>query len=101
MDLINRQTAIDFVDAEHLVNPNEKLYSDNDVVDLLKRFPAIDAVEVVRCKDCIYYEELNNNEHYCDAIYRNLYGDDEGIYFDPPQNYFCAYGIRRKINGSD
>ena len=60
--------------------------------------PTVDAVEVVRCKDCVYYEMLNNNEHYCDAIYRDLSGDDEGVSFEPPEDHFCAYGIRRKAN---
>jgi hypothetical protein len=58
-----------------------------------------DVVEVVRCKDCVYYEWLNNNEHYCDAIYRNLSGDDEGVDFEPPEDHFCAYGVRRKADG--
>ena len=59
------------------------------------------SAEVVRCKDCVYYEELNNNENYCDAIYRDLCGDDEGVCFEPPQDHFCAYGKRRETNGSD
>lgn len=54
------------------------------------------AVEVVRCKDCVYYEQFNNNEYYCDAIYRDLHGDDEGVTFEPPEDYFCAYGKRRE-----
>lgn len=100
-DPIDRKAAIDFIDAGHLVNPNEKRYSENDIVALLKALPTIDAVEVVRCKDCIYYEKLNNNEYYCDTIYRNLSGDDEGVSFEPPKNYFCAYGKRREIDAVD
>lgn len=53
-------------------------------------------VKVVRCKDCVYYEWLNNNEYYCDAIYRDLCGDDEGVDFEPPEDHFCAYGVRRE-----
>lgn len=56
-------------------------------------------VKVVRCKECVYYEMLNNNEHYCDAIYRNLSGDDEWVDFEPPEDHFCAYGVRRKADG--
>ena len=72
----------------------------NDAIDaVVECAPTTDAVDVVRCKDCVYYEWLNNNEHYCDAIYRNLSGDDEGVDFEPPQDHFCAYGVRRKADG--
>ena len=39
-DLISRQAAIDFIDAGHLVNPNEPRWSDNDVVNFLKSRPS-------------------------------------------------------------
>ena len=69
--------------------------------DIKDHMAKSDIVEVVRCKDCVYYERFNENEYYCDAIYRDLSGDDEGVCFEPPQDHFCAYGIRRKTNGSD
>lgn len=39
-DLIDRQAAIDFIDAGHLVNPNEPRWSDNEVVAFLKSRPS-------------------------------------------------------------
>lgn len=69
----------------------------NDAIDTVAECAPV--VEVVRCKDCVYYEELNNNEYYCDAIYRDLSGDDEGVDFEPPQDHFCAYGKRRESDG--
>lgn len=69
-----------------------------EVALTVKAMPTVDAVEVVRCKDCVYYEMLNNNEYYCDAIYRDLKGDDEGVDFEPPQDHFCAYGQRREVD---
>lgn len=39
-DMISRQAAIDFVDAGHLVNPNEPRWSDNEVVNFLKSRPS-------------------------------------------------------------
>lgn len=38
-DLIDRQAAIDFIDAGHLCNPNEPRWSDNEVVNFLKSRP--------------------------------------------------------------
>lgn len=39
-DLIDRQAAIDFIDAGHLCNPNEPRWSDNEVVNFLKSRPS-------------------------------------------------------------
>lgn len=71
----------------------------DDAAGILGKVRCKDDLEVVRCKDCVYYEMLNNNEHYCDAIYRDLSGDDEGVDFEPPEDHFCAYGVRRKSDG--
>lgn len=38
-DLISRKAAIDFIDAGHLVNPNEPRWSDNEVVAFLRSRP--------------------------------------------------------------
>lgn len=40
-DSISRQAAIDFIDAGHLVNPNEPRWSDNEVVNFLKSRPSV------------------------------------------------------------
>ena len=39
-DTISRRAAIDFIDAGHLVNPNEPRWSDNEVVNFLKSRPS-------------------------------------------------------------
>ena len=48
--LIDRQAAIDFIDAGHLCNPNEPRWSDNDVVNFLKSRPS--AQPVITCDGC-------------------------------------------------
>ena len=45
-DYINRQEAIDFIDAGHLVNPNEPRWSDNEVVNFLRKRPSVDVKPV-------------------------------------------------------
>ena len=51
--------------------------------------PTIDAVEVVRCKDCIYYFEEEDEPADC----ANRFG------VDLPQPYgFCSYGKRRETD---
>lgn len=46
--------------------------------------PTIDAVPVVRCKNCEYFGVNNENVPYCS----NRFGLD-----DPEPNGFCNYGV--------
>lgn len=46
VDYISREAAIDFIDAGHLVNPNEPRWSDNEVVNFLRKRPAADVQPV-------------------------------------------------------
>ncbi len=52
-----------------------------DVIDLVKEMPTIDAVPVVRCKDCKYY---NGIDHYCVNDGVLVKADD-----------YCSWGERR------
>ena len=53
----------------------------------IDRMPTVDAVEVVRCKDCLYWEEYDG-EMFCNC-YSNLMTDTA------PDD-FCSYGERRE-----
>ena len=50
-DLISRQAAIDFIDAGHLVNPNEPRWSDNEVVNFLRKRPSADVPHWIPCSE--------------------------------------------------
>lgn len=50
--------------------------------------PDADAVEVVRCKDCEYYE---NGECVSPYIYMS-----DGAHLWPDEDFYCSYGERRK-----
>jgi len=57
-DLIYRQAAIDFIDAGHLVNPNEPRWSDNEVVNFLKsRPPAQPEQQWIPCSERLPEED--------------------------------------------
>lgn len=47
--------------------------------------PTIDAVEVVRCKDCIFYEKALSVQGFCHNHESIVYVND-----------FCSYGERRE-----
>lgn len=76
--LIDADAIIDFIDMDSTWDPLETCFSERDVVDMLESAPTVDAVEVVRCKDCKYFETwLCQNE-------------------DNSDNWFCADGERKE-----
>ena len=59
---------------------------------LLKEAPTVDAVEVVRCKDCKFYELKN---YVVDNIQRMCCENNKGIWTATQPDDFCSYGERR------
>lgn len=56
---------------------------------LMVEAPAADVVEVVRCKDCMYYHSISKQK-YC-TKHIDCWGEGE-IYTD--EDDFCSYGER-------
>lgn len=52
----------------------------------IKKMPTVDAVPVIRCKDCRYYEQTEDDDPYCHYL---------GFYQREGWNWFCA-GAERK-----
>ena len=85
--LIDANKLIDFIDVGHLRHSGELCYSETEVANLLLHAPTVDAVPVVRCKDCKY--RFKNNGHSkdgCPIIDANIWMDG---------NDFCSYGKRK------
>lgn len=59
----------------------------------LQNLPTADVAEVVRCKDCKYYERpsLEDDDYYCMSV-------NTPRLFSPDKNYFCGYGERRSTD---
>ena len=53
-----------------------------DIIDLINNQPTVDAVPVIRCKDCKYHDE-GENYIYCCALQTKCPDDAE---------FFCKYG---------
>ena len=60
-----------------------------DIIDLINNQPTVDAVAVVRCKDCKY--AYYYNEEGCRGFVCNGYFQ----YADVESNDFCSYGEMR------
>lgn len=81
-DLIDRK-ALGVGKCSEEVLPQAYCVAWNSLIDIIEKAPAVDAVEVVRCKDCLYNENgcCTHSETYDDTTYR--------------PDYFCADGERR------
>lgn len=64
--------------------------SDIDRQTLLKQ-PTVDAVEVVRCKDCKH----RRHDGYCTILLKNVSGV-ASQWFVPADGWYCADGVRKE-----
>lgn len=65
------------------------------VRNFLAKLPRVDAVEVVRCKDCKHYKN-NRHNFYCDCDSVNECTDS--CFFAPPdEDFYCRYGEKKDI----
>ena len=84
-DLISRNTLYREICG---LPSNIGLYDADEVERLVKAAPAVDAVEVVRCRDCKHGKPNGNGTYYC-------YQDKFTIRLDLKPDHYCAYGERR------
>lgn len=59
------------------------MFGNDNLESRLKRLPSADVVEVVRCKDCIHYDE--HSRWQCDKFGQSVNTDD-----------YCSYGERKE-----
>lgn len=72
--------------GERAMKPNEIRFSMNDIRDNLDNMPTIDAVPVVRCKDCKHRDPEDKK---CDC------GHDIRWQLPRDDDWFCKDGERR------
>lgn len=85
--LIDINALIEWIDIGHLRNPLETCYSERDVVDMLESRPIVDAVEVVRCKDCKHNYSLTHATEECPFV--EAYDD-----------FVCSYWATDGVNAN-
>jgi hypothetical protein len=69
--------------CEFANNLKDKTVDANDIM----RFPMVDAVEVVRCKDCVYFSEPNSFSGKCTLRGDYIFTND-----------FCSYAVERRTD---
>ena len=86
-EYIEREALIDIFNAKADMatgTPKECFFAAAKMVGLL---PAADVVEVVRCKDCMYWEKGKDYEPYC-----NHFGS---MMADTKEDDYCSYGVAK------
>ena len=88
MSLINREALLSFekMDADLCATCGEH-HTAEDVIMMIKTAPTVDAVPVVRCRECKWWQEDDDIGH-CD----NPDGLDN---YAKPED-FCSYGERKE-----
>ncbi len=71
---------------------NCDMMGDIAVRDLIDAAPTVDAVPVVRCRECVSYG--------VDAFGNNCCNYPEGLAF-PDDNSYCCFGMRRREDKDD
>ena len=72
-----------------------------EFVRFLKKQPTVDAVEVVRCRDCMYWgDEAGKLQHSDGVLFarckvHNYLIDGRHTGWCPTENDFCSYGERK------
>ena len=63
-------------------------YSESDIGYMIRKRPTVDAVEVVRCEDCLYSTERYGHIECIHGVsYRNTWNKPD---------FFCPYGVRKE-----
>ena len=82
-------SVLDFADADVCEEfPDgycEFGFSREKIKELLRDIPTVDAVPVVRCRECKHHHDCDT--HFCDALGMDCPDDSE---------FFCSYGERKE-----
>jgi len=89
MRLIDADRLKSYIDCGHLRPPTEVCFSELDVCNMIDKAPTVsaEAVEVVRCKDCLMTKERDEYTGKVWCCRHREYMDDM---------YYCADGLRRE-----
>lgn len=73
-----------------------------ELYDLLERMPTIDAVPVVRCRECRWWDQKEDSQYgYCYACRHNFFSSNWEISIRRTyrEDFFCADGERKDGDG--
>lgn len=77
-----------YIDLDAVIDKLENEWGYQGMREELYNLPTADVVEVVRCKDCKYWQDNNNGYPHEEC----RWGKDE----TPDKDDFCSYGERKE-----
>lgn len=87
-----------YIDADEIIKYftvyADEEWTSSELEGLLKKAPTIDAVEVVRCKNCKYGSEDYPKDIFPDAT-EETYSCEHSTY-SHDKDFYCKYGKRRE-----
>ena len=97
-DMISRSALLPAIESYfEPINPDHPMtLTIEQIREVLNLLPAVDAVEVVRCKDCKHNGtwkcHMEYDEYHPEAdIHHEMHGDDD----------FCSYGVKEDGDSND
>lgn len=90
-DLISREALKEWIGCDG--DNKYKSQIIHEIADLIDEVPAVDAVEVVRCKDCMYWTRVGKHTGKCPfLIGEHQYAGDD---------HYCSCGERGEEDGAN
>lgn len=87
------------LDLHDCYNGFSDTYDKACIIDLVDEQPTVEAIEVVRCKDCYYCateKSFGKVYHYCEAFEQYAEGDLIGVSLQVNPDHYCSWGERRE-----
>ena len=88
-DLIRKQTVLNMIDDVQFGNITQKL---SQLYEAVRNYPSVDAVEVIRCKDCKNWDTKRTLVFMCYCSELNRWTGDD---------YYCASGERKEEENNE
>lgn len=101
--LIDANRAMGIVRNQGIAHPNA-YHLTNYATLILREAPTVDAVEVLRCRDCKYWGDEDGKLQDSDGVLfarckvHNYLIDGRHTGWCPTENDFCSYGERKGID---
>lgn len=99
--LIDADRAMEIVRNQGIAHPNA-YHLTNYATLILREAPTVDAVEVLRCRDCKYWGDEDGKLQNSDGVLfarckvHNYLIDGRHTGWCPTENDFCSYGERKE-----
>lgn len=99
--LIDANRAMEIVRNQGIAHPNA-YHLTNYATLILREAPTVDAVEVVRCRECKYWGDEDGKLQDSDGVLfarckiHNYLLDGRHTGWCPKENDFCSYGERKE-----